>query len=188
MRSRVIVALSGLLFTAGLSAQDLPDGWGPVGNALDDYTLSVSRQAGREGRGLRIVGENAGENVMEKFGGVGQTISATDYVGRKVRLSGYMRTIGVDGVGGIWLRIDGKDDTFFLDNMLDRGPTATTDWQEYSAVLPVAEDARRIVFGVILSGIGELHADELNLEIVPDDTPTTVGAGSMRRAPRNMSF
>ena len=89
------------------------------------------------------------------------------------------------------MRIDGQEDMISLDNMLDRGPKGTTGWQEYSVVLRVPNDARQIVFGVLLSGNGELRADELRLEVVPDETPTTAGPPAQTtrlRWPQNLSF
>jgi hypothetical protein len=185
MKSRRAVAFAGLIVSFGIAAQDLPEGWGPVGDAHEKYSLSTSSEAGLNGTGLRIVGENADEN----FGGVGQVISANEYLRKTVKLSGYMRTDDVSGAGGIWLRIDGPDGPLVLDNMLSRGPTGSTEWQEYSAVLRVPADARRFAFGVILSGSGELHADELAFEIVPDDTPVTATQSEATpEGPRGMSF
>ena len=90
------------------------------------------------------------------------------------------------------MRIDGQDGVISMDNMLNRGPGGTTGWQEYSVVLHVPGDARQIVFGVILSGNGELQADELKLEVVPDNTPTTSGrapeGATTPRSPRGLSF
>jgi hypothetical protein len=172
----------GLLMAVQLSAQELPEGWVPIGNALDRYTLNVISE-GYNGQGLSVVGKEATGN----FGGVGQMVLADNYRNRTVRLSGYLQTIDVDGVAGLWMRIDGKDEMIALDNMLARGPKGNTPWQEYSIVLRVPDAANQIVFGALLSGNGELRADELKLEIVTDDTPTTA-VPAARTTPQNLSF
>ena len=87
MRIRALFSVLGLLFTASLTAQELPEGWGPIGDARDRYRLSVIPE-GLNGTSLSVIGENAADN----FGGVGQIILADDYLGTTVQLSGYLQT------------------------------------------------------------------------------------------------
>jgi hypothetical protein len=84
------------------------------------------------------------------------------------------------------LRVDRGAEVVLLDNMGDRGVTGTTDWQPQSAVLPVDSEATKLIFGALLTGPGTLHADEFALEIVPDDTPSTVRKPPAE--PQNLSF
>ena len=163
----------------------MPAGWYLVGNPPGEYDISVTTAAGYVGPGVRIRSTPDGDSP---FGGVGQTISAHNYLGSRIRLSGYLRSVEVAGWAGLWLRVDGErgGPALGFDNMEDRPVRASQGWSEHDIVLAVPDNATRIVFGVLLSGEGELWADELRLEIVSDDIPVTGSA--LPREPVNLSF
>ncbi len=169
-----------------VQAANLPTGWYPIGNqSVQRYTVEVQPNGGYSGAGLKV--ESKGD-VTGNFGGVGQSISAAKYVGKTVRLTGYLKTSEVaDGYAGLWFRVDKENGVHQLDNMSARGVTGTTDWQQYEAVLRVDQDAIRIVFGALLTGTGIMYADEFALEVVPDSTPTTLNH-SLPDEPVNLSF
>ena len=62
-------------------------------------------------------------------GGVASaSLPAGGAVGKRVRLSGYIKTRDVSqGFAGLWLRVDGPSGPLAFDNMQDRGVTGTTD-------------------------------------------------------------
>jgi erythromycin esterase len=91
--------------------------------------------------------------------------------GKKLRYTGTIKTEDVkDGHAGLWWRVD-KDQqpAVAFDNMVDRGPEGTTDWQEYVIELEIPEDGSNINFGVILVGTGKAWFD--NLQIFLDEEP-----------------
>lgn len=104
-----------------------------------------------------------------------QTISAEPFRGKRVRLSGWLRTRDVtSGWAGLWMRVDSAaKPNIAFDNMPDRGPRGTTEWKQYEVVLDVAEEASDVFFGVILAGNGTVWADDLALEEVPKSVPLT---------------
>lgn len=178
----IVVALAAAPITL---ASEIPDGWYEVGDAgKSGYAITVGPELGVKGSGLSVTKLEDGPGT---FGGVGQAITTSDYAGKTVRLTGYIRTENVaDGYAGLWFRIDKGRDMLVLDNMNDRGVTGTTGWQEYHAVLRVDADATRLLFGAILTGSGTMFVDEFALEIVPDDTPVTAGHGPSK--PKNLGF
>lgn len=184
----LLVAMMILSPTYATLAADLPDGWYEIGDAGKiGYDVSVTSDAGFEGPGLSVARVEGGPGT---FGGVGQSISAENYRGKKVRISGFIQTERVDGgYAGLWFRVDKGKDMLVLDNMIDRGVRGTSDWLPYECVIYVDPKATRILFGALLTGTGKMYADKFAVEIVPDDTPTTnVISGNSVKEPRNLDF
>ena len=187
MRS-ILVTLAILAPACAALAADLPVGWYEIGDAgMDSYDVSVASDAGIDGPGLSVARVERGTGT---FGGVGQAISASNFRGKKVRVSGFIRTEGVDGgYAGLWFRVDKGKDMLVLDNMSNRGVRGTTDWLPYECVIHVDSEATGILFGALLTGTGKMQADKFKVEVVPDDTPTTnVISGSSVKEPRNLDF
>ena len=184
------IVISFFLLAAALAAagEGLPDGWYKIGDgSMKGYEVFVEPDAGINGPGVRI---SKVDEVAARFGGVGQAISAEQYAGKTVRLTGFIRTEGVeDGHAGLWFRVDRGKDILLLDNMNDRGISGTQEWRAYESVLYVDPEATKMLFGALLTGKGSMQADQFSLEIVPDDTPTTKSAiGSKPTQPRNLDF
>ena len=60
-----------------------------------------------------------------------------------------------------------------FDNMMPRAVKGTTDWKRYEVVLDVLPETVNIFFGTLLSGSGRVWVDDLKLETVGNDSPTT---------------
>jgi C-terminal processing protease CtpA/Prc len=86
-----------------------------------------------------------------------------DFVGKSIELRGFLRTEDVSGFVGLWLREDADSSAVAFDNMQRRQLKGTTGWAEYSIILPVNADAKLLVFGVLVSGVGKAWADDLQL-------------------------
>jgi erythromycin esterase len=59
------------------------------------------------------------------------------------------------------------------DAMVNRPVVGTSDWQMYSLVLDVPPDALGIQIGAWLAGTGDVLLDDLSLDVVGADVPTT---------------
>jgi C-terminal processing protease CtpA/Prc len=86
-----------------------------------------------------------------------------DFAGKTLELRGYLKTDAVSGFAGLWLREDGDEPALAFDNMQAKKLEGTTDWTEYSIVLPLVKDASQLVFGALVDGTGTLWADGLRL-------------------------
>jgi hypothetical protein len=107
-----------------------------------------------------------------------QTISAAPYRGKRVRFSSFVRTDGVAGWSGLWMRIDlagGKQGAF--DNMQERPIKGTSDWTLHDVVLDVAPDAETVNFGVLQEGFGTTWIDEYRLDPVDSSVASTAPPG-----------
>jgi hypothetical protein len=114
-----------------------------------------------------------------------QEFRADDYRGKRLRLSGYVKSENVDQSACLWMRLDCERQSV-LDYMRDRPITGTRDWRIYDIVLDVPEDAVNIGFGVALAGKGQAWFDDLQFEIVGRDVLTTTPPIEIRRAARKI--
>lgn len=119
-----------------------------------------------------------------------QDFRSDDYRGKRLRLSAMVRSAGVTGWAGIWLRVDGQasGQPLALDDMQNRPIVGTTDWTPYSVVLDVDQSSVDVAFGVLLGGTGQIWASDLRIEVVGRDVAVTdlLAAGSTE--PLNLDF
>jgi hypothetical protein len=108
------------------------------------------------------------------FVGVMQRLDPDPYRNRRVRFSALVKTEGVEGWGGLWMRVDDVDmPGAAFDNMQNRPLKGTSDWTSYSVVLDASSNAQGVFFGTLMSGKGQLWISDWRLEIVGTDVPTT---------------
>jgi C-terminal processing protease CtpA/Prc len=154
---------------APAGATPLPDAFAVGGNGYEGGHDPAVRHSGGSAIVLR-----AGPNASA-YGIYKETIPLEPYLGKRVRVSGYLRSAGATS-GAFWLRVDGPAGILAFDNMGDRALSGTRDWTPFSIVLNVPPDARQIVGGLLLQGAGTLWADDLRIDVVDPRVPTT---GSM---------
>lgn len=149
----------------------LPGGWQatkPDQVSLDGEVVHGGRWSAR----IRRTPESA-----DRFASI-VGVLPIDFAGRRVQLRGFLRTAGVVGYAGLWLREDGDVPSLEFDNMQRRGLHGTTDWTEYTIDLPLNSAARRLYFGFLLSGHGTVWADDLQLLV--DGSPIWEAAKAVR--------
>jgi hypothetical protein len=95
-----------------------------------------------------------------------QDISAANYAGKRVGLSGFLKTRGVTDWTALWIRIDSGKSVLALDNMQDRPIKGDTDWTEHMVVLDVPKNATRIRLGFMQAGSGKSWLNNAKLDIV----------------------
>ncbi len=139
---------------------ELPPGWLlPEVAVLDGYRAERTRD------GTVIL---RSDGPTEGFAALGQSLDVTPYRGKRIRLSGRVRSRTGAGRAGaqLWLRVDRSGGALgFFDNMEDR-PVFSRAWTDVSIVGEVAADARGLVFGLLLSGEGAMEADDLRIDVL----------------------
>ena len=155
----------------------LPSGWRAGGDGFEIVLDSVERLAGRYSLRVRWVDSAAYSIASQKFGVASQTFPVWQVAGRRLRLSGYMRTENIHtGYAGMWMRVDGPGGAVLaFDNMQKRGITGTTGWTRYDIELPVDSGAKLIAFGVLHPGDGTAWFDSLTFEVVGEAMPRKAG-------------
>jgi hypothetical protein len=150
-----------------------PNGWGKSGSDPGNYEIFVDTAIRRNGKASASI---KAKPTFEKdqFTTMMQSIRADNFRGKRVRLSGYIKTENVGSYAGMWMRVDAADMKMLdFDNMGDRPIKGTTDWKRYEVVLDVPADAQQIAFGVNLGESGQVWADDLKLEIVGPEAAKT---------------
>ena len=151
---------------ASAGAPPLPDAFAVAGDGYEGGHDPAVRHSGGPSIVLR-----AGTGASG-FGTYKETISAEPYLGKRVRVSGYLRSAGATS-GAFWLRVDGPAGILAFDNMGDRALTGTRDWTPFAIVLNVPPRATQLVGGLLLQGAGTLWADDLRIDVVDPRVPTT---------------
>ena len=132
----------------------------------------------------------------KKFGNLMQWFAADEYLGKRLKTSGWVKTKLLTGTAQLWVRIDGdwgnaRRDSF--DNMGDRPIKGDTDWTQYSIVTDVPQTSTQIFFGLMLIGTGQIWLDDVCFEEVTTDVPitgnfTSKTAAKAKTKPVNLSF
>ncbi len=164
-------------FEGGRGRGGLPKAWD--GGAMPatggrNYQVSVNEDVAHGGSASGCIRYTGPQTYNQDwFGTLTQGIAPDTYRGKRVRLSGFVQTDGVTHGAGLWMRIDGPAGVMAFDNMMTRPVQGTTAWRKYGVVHDVPDNATQIAFGVLLIGHGIVWADDLALEIVGDEVPTT---------------
>jgi len=174
-----------------LVAYDLPNGWIRAGSRYKSYDMGIDPGSGRDGKNAATI--KSIDKKIRGFGTLMQNSSPNKFFGRRVRMSGYMKTNDVESWAGLWFRIDQKDSDKRLgfDNMkngkVDRSIKGTTDWTRYEIVLDVPVNATNLAYGALLNGTGQIWFDDIRFEIV-DSTIATTGKDIQMAEPSNLDF
>jgi serine/threonine protein kinase len=150
----------------------------PAGGGGKGYDLELDATTAKSGRqSLRL--RSTGKAQEGQFGVFTQSIPASVAAGKRVRVSGHIKTDGITkGYAGLWCRIDGQNHKQLgFDNMAvrqgpdgvyksdDRGVRGTTPWKHYQVEVDVDARAENIVFGGLLSDEGTAWFDDMAIEV-----------------------
>jgi erythromycin esterase-like protein len=117
----------------------------------------------REAAGLAA---KAGESGVAGFGVATGTFPVDRARGRTLSYRGWIRTEDLrDGFAGLWWRCDVGREFRGFDNMQDRGPKGTTDWQRFEITMTVPVETTNINFGVLMPGRGRAWFDGLEISL-----------------------
>jgi transglutaminase-like putative cysteine protease len=163
---------------------EVPRGWHiPKPCADAGYGLEVTETSAAGGKHSAALSGTGGDTRM--FGNCMQSVDATPYRGKRLRLSAavWCEPADDESRAQLWFRVDrpGRQMGFF-DNMDDR-PIRSGDWQRYEIVGNIAEDAEAIALGMMLIGGGTAMLDDVVLEVTDDKAATTGIYGRTEAAP-----
>ncbi len=182
-----------LLLAGGLMAYDMPKGWRIGGNRPNDYEMGVEVGSGQNGKNAATIRsyrkEAYGYGVLE------QRISSDNYKGKRIKLTGFIKTKNVDHWAGLLMKVEskctnpvtGKEQRKIIafDNMYNRLISGNTDFTKYEVILDVPDSASDIEYGARLTGAGQIWFDGLKFEVVGKDVAVT---SSELKEPTNLDF
>jgi WD40 repeat protein len=149
----------------------LPHGWLEASSEPDYYLVTLDRTVPLAGTASGSIKAKSAD--APGFGRLEQRFRADEYRGKRLRLSGYVKSDNVDQRAGLWMRIEGDSETLGFDDMRDRPINGTTDWKKHEIVLDVPVESVNIVFGLQLTGPGQVWVDDLQFEVVDAEIKTT---------------
>ncbi len=168
-----------------------PTGWFTAGSAPQFYGVDTDEAVTYMGKpSLRLASVAANPSG---FVTVMQSFLPSHYSGKRVRFSGFVKSDGVQGWAGLWMRVDSGYMTAAFDNMQGRPVAGWSDWTPCSVVLDVAPSATGINFGILLSGAGTVWLSGVKFEVVDATVPVTDMIGTpdepanLEIAPTNVS-
>lgn len=150
-------------------------GWRMTGPAFEFYEHGVDAAQLRNGHATQFLGST---EAHMGFASWTTTIGAEKFRGKRLRLSGWVKTGAIERWSGLWMRVDVGQVSAAFDNMKDRPILGDSDWRRYEIVLAVPANATSISYGLLLSGRGSVWGDEMQLDVVDDDVPITKTATS----------
>jgi hypothetical protein len=168
-----IVAVASILFL-GVSSKAVDKekgGWFPAGSHPKEYKMEIQSEVHHSGSKAAMMKYTA-STEPSGFGTYMQSHRPGAWLGKKIKMTGWIKTENVDGWCGMWGRIDGdKSETIDFDNMEDRSIKGTTDWTKYEVILNVQKDAKAVAYGVLLAGKGTVYFDDISFDILGDAVP-----------------
>jgi tetratricopeptide (TPR) repeat protein len=145
--------------------------WHAAGSHPKDYDMGGNPTVKHGSEGGGYIKSKA--SYTKGFGTWMTNIEVDKYLGKRLRMSGYVKTEKVEGLAVLWMRVDGVDTMLSFDNMGNRPIKGTTDWKKYEVVLDVPENSTGIFYGILLDGKGQAWVDGLQLETVSNEVPVT---------------
>ena len=168
----VLVAFVTKLNAQEVAALDPSAGWSERQTVEGSYKMQIQNVTIGDRQNVSSI--KSIEKKVEGFGNIMKSIKPDLYLGKTVRLTGYIKSENVKSWAGLWMRTDYyKSKVLSFDNMQNRGISGTTDWAKYEIVLFVPQDATVISYGAILVGTGQVWFDDIKLEVVEDSVSET---------------
>jgi len=191
LRSVLILTVISFLFLQSTSQDDGPKYWYRSGSKPGSYNMGFDKTVIQSGAKSVII--ESLEKEIDGFATIMQTCDAKNYLGTKVKMTGYIKSENLADWSGMWMRVDAKDshESLAFDNMQDRAVRGTTDWTKYEIVLDVPVESGTLNFGVLMSGTGKIWFDNVSFEILDNKTPVSSAVANelpYPGKPENLSF
>jgi hypothetical protein len=138
----------------------------------EDFEVGVDHAVAHSGKASTYI-KSKPHATETSHATIGQRIKADAYRGKRIRLSGFLKTTNVTVRARLWMRVDSEKGIVGQDAMHDRALKGTNNWSKLEIVLDVPEDSAGIIFGLRLNGAGQVWMDDLRWETVESGVPTT---------------
>lgn len=188
MKNTVLLITYLLLSKLNLNAQILPKAWTKSGTWAGSYSMKIKPNEGlNNSNALQI--ESIGKNIMGS-GAVIQTISSSNYIGKRIKLSAYIKTENVNDFACLLLCSNQNLDELWNDDEVISEDKKTYlkgnhEYKKVESYLNVTDNFGNIVLGAMIKGEGKIWLDRFNLEIIENIKES---GNELSKAPQNMEF
>lgn len=162
------------------------NGWSKAGSQPADYDMGIERDGAFTGSSSGFIRSKTPD--PRGFGTYMQMFDATEYRGKRLRLSAYVKSERIEDWAGLWMRVDRDKKPVAFDNMQDRPIRNTQGWTQHAIVLDVDAKATAVAFGILLAGRGAVWIDDVTFEVVGEEVPVTDLQSKPATTPRNLDF
>lgn len=168
--------------------------WFKAGNKPESYIVGLDNsiyQNGNQSAFLESI-----DTISNGFGTLMQSCDAKKYSGKKIKMSGFIKSENVKDWSGMWLRIDSTQNpsSKHFDNMMNRPIKGKTDWTIYEIIMDVPEKSYTLNFGILLAGPGKVWFDNVKFEIIGNSTEKFSESLNVKKStklnlkPKNLDF
>lgn len=148
--------------------------------AFREYApVNTKLTTGIDPRVIRVPGNAAAGYVnssapLKTAVGRGAVVKALTFRGRRIRISGWIKSKDLENWAGLQVLVAGADEKFYAAiHYPQKAITGTTDWTNYSQVVDVPTAAENLYVATTVWGKGELWSDDVMIEPVPTSIPIT---------------
>jgi hypothetical protein len=174
------------LISPAIAAPATPSGWFLAGSDPGSFEVSRDTVVTHDAKNSASL---ASTQTPRGFGTLMQSFDPTDYRGKRLKLTAWIKAREVKNWAGLWMRVDGADQkSTAFDNMQNRPIKGTRDWARYEIILDVAAKTSQDAFGILLDGEGKVWISNVRFQIVDNSVPTTGSKGAANHRPENLDF
>lgn len=187
MRKLIWITQFAITLLPAVAVAAIPNGWFLAGSDPGSYRIERDTSVVRDGKASGLL---ASTGPSKGFGTMMQSFQPAEYLGKRVKLSAWVKAQDVQRWAGVWMRVDAKDKpSIAFDNMQGRPIQGTRDWKRYDIVLEVGDNASSLSFGILVEGEGKVWLNSLKFEIVDASVPVTgMVPSSQSKKPANLDF
>lgn len=145
-----------------VAPESIPERWASQQSVPNEYEIRLDRRVFHSGKAsLHMRSRLDSPKGLAKLS---QRLSANEYRGTRLHMSAYLKTEVTWGSVRLWLQMIGQGGSILaFDDMREKPVTETTGWTRHDFILDVPQQAREIVFGVVLAGNGQVWADDFTI-------------------------
>jgi len=171
LRSVLILCAITLINFAFDQPDETPKGW-TFGADRANFKAGLDNKVSQHGQNSAAI-ESVVENPPD-FCTLMQSSVIKDFSGKRVKMTGFIKSQGINVTGSMWIRVDDFGNKIFadFDNMMDRPVTGDKDWTKCEIVFDVTEKCV-LFFGFIFQGTGKIWVDNVSFEIVSNTASKT---------------
>lgn len=164
----------GVLSPASVAAQVNPDNhlvsrtispqdWFSAGGDPTEYAMGMDSAVQLDGKDSGFV--KSRYPAAKGFGTLMQVFDATPYRGKRVRMTGFVKTRNVRGWAALWMRADSPNAHTGTYGSMEKNPIrGTRDWKAYEVVVDVPNDCELISLALVLTGHGQAWINNIKLQ------------------------
>ena len=142
----------------------------------DRYYYSVGTDDKTMHNGLKSALMQSTIEDSAEFCTLMQKVSVNEFKGKRIRMTGYIKSEGTNDTTSMWVRIDDFERMAMteFDNMWNRPLVGNNEWTKCEIILDVPDTDCLFFFGFILKGKGKAWVDNVSFEVVdPSVSKTT---------------